>query len=158
MEQITDIVEDTSFRGINLLNKDKLTIDLNDDRSNKLEIEGSEFSLESLGLDKINFQKPSQTENAINSIRNAIEQIREYGTKLASDMNIINMRETFTRERINTHKSGADDLTLADINAEAANQLSAQTRLELSVTTLALATASQQTILDLFASGSGQVI
>lgn len=158
MEQISSIIEDSSFRGVNLLEKDELRIDLNQDRSNKLEVEGGNFSLASLGLDDISFQKPSQTEASIRKIREAIETIREYTSKLTSDVNIINMRETFTREKINTLKAGADDLTLADMNEEAANQLSAQTRLDLSVTALSLATASQQSILTLFSNGSGQVI
>jgi len=158
LEQIDSLAGDSGFRSINLLNGDELDINLNIDRTSKLEIEGEDFSLEALGLDNISFQKPSQVEAAFEAIDNARKKVRDFGTKLANAINIINVREDFTQNYINTHKSGADDLTLADLNKEAANQLAAQTRLDLSTISLSLASVSQQTILDLFSNGTGQVI
>lgn len=158
LEQINTLADDSSYRGVNLLNGDELSVDLNADRSNKLVTKGYDFSLEGLGLDKVNFQKPSQVEAVFTAIKNARKQVREFGDKLVNAINIIDVRENFTQKYINTNKAGADDLTLADMNEEAANQLSAQTRLDLSVTSLSLATASQATILDLFSNGTGQVI
>ncbi|MEM9469075.1 MAG: hypothetical protein AAF988_02835 [Pseudomonadota bacterium] len=158
LEQIETINEDTSFLGVNLLDGGNLNVDLNGDRSNRLNLEGDEFTLEALGLADINFQKPSQVEAVFTAIDNARAQIRDFGFKLTNALNVINVREDFTRDFVNTHKAGADDLTLADVNEEAANQLSAQTRLDLSTTALALATVSQATILDLFSNGTGQVI
>jgi flagellin-like hook-associated protein FlgL len=51
---------------------------------------------------------------------------------------------------INTLKGGADGLTLADQNEEAANLLALQTRQQLGVQALSLANQSQQGILRLF--------
>ena len=158
MEQIRDIVEDTNFDGINLLEKGNLSVDLNADRSHKLQIDGQGFTLEDLGLADISFQKPSQTEAVITAIEQAREKIADFGTKLVNAINIIEIREDFTRNHINTHRAGADDLTLADLNEEGANQLAAQTRLDLSTTALALVSQSQLSILDLFSNGTGQVI
>ena len=158
LEQIDTIAVDTSYRGINLLKGDELSVDLNADRSNKLKTEGDVFDLIGLNLDDVNFQKPSQVQAVFDSIDAARDKVRDFGFKLTNALNIIDVREDFTQNYINTLQSGSDDLVLADINKEASNQLAAQTRLDLSTTSLALATASQATILDLFGNGTGQVI
>ena len=158
LEQIDTIASDTSHRGINLLKGDSVSVDLNADRSHKLKTEGDVFDLIGLDLDKVNFQKPSQVEAVFKAIADAREKVREFGSKLVNAINIIEIRQDFTQNYVNTHQSGSDDLVLADMNQEATNQLAAQTRLDLSTTSLALATASQATILDLFSNGTGQVI
>lgn len=155
LEQIDDIVEDTNYRGINLLNKEDLIIDFNDKKTSKLEVEGTGFSIASLGLSDINFQKPSQVEAAITNIRKAIAKVRDFGFTLANDMAIVNTRQDFTRNFINIYESGAEDLIIADMNEEGADQLAGQTRLELSTISLGLASASQTSILDLFRNESG---
>ena len=154
LNQIQDIVEDTSFRGINLLANEDLVVHFNESRSSKLKVDGQNFTIESLGLDNVNFQKPSQVAKAISSIRKAIAQVREYGTTLATDLSIINIRQDFTRNFIANQKAGATDLTIADQNEEGANLLSSQIRQELSYVALALAGQSQASILEIFGSNS----
>ena len=78
LKQVQDIVDDTSFRGINLLDNEDLIIDFNDQNTSKLKTDGGKFSIAALGLENINYQKPSQVENAINTIREAIAEIRDY--------------------------------------------------------------------------------
>lgn len=154
LKQIQGIVEDTNYRGINLLDKEDLIVDFNDQKTSKLKVDGRAFDIESLKLDQIDFQKPSQVENAIVSIRKAIAQVREYGSTLANDLNIIETRQDFTRNFINNYESGATDLLIADQNEEGANLLSAQIRLDLSTQALSLAAQSSRSILELFGSGS----
>jgi flagellin-like hook-associated protein FlgL len=150
LEQIDSLVEDTHIRGINLLNKEELVVDFNRDNKHKLTVEGDAFSIESLGLEDINYQKPSQVEAAIRNIRKAIAQVREFGSTLARDLSLIEIRQDFTRNTINIAKSGADDLIVADQNEEGANLLSQQTRLALSTTALSLASQSQAAVLTIF--------
>lgn len=150
LKQVDSLVDDTSFRGINLLKNEELVVDFNRDNRHKLKVEGSAFSVESLGLSDINYQKPSQVEAAIRNIRKAIAEVRDFGTKLANDLNIIEIRQDFTRQTINTNRSGADDLTIADQNEEGANLLASQTRLALATTSLSLASQSQQSVIRLF--------
>ena len=150
LEQIDNLVEDTQFRGINLLNKEELVVDFNRETRNKLVVEGDNFSVESLGLTDVNYQKPSQVEAAIRNIRKAIDQVREFGSKLANDLMIIQTRQDFTRNTINIAKSGAEDLTIADQDEEGANLLAAQTRLALGTTALSLASQSQASVISLF--------
>jgi len=62
----------------------------------------------------------------------------------------VQARQDFTKELINTLNTGADNLTLADQNEEAANLLALQTRQQLSQTTLSLASQADQSVLRLF--------
>ena len=158
LEQIDSIVEDNSYRGINLLNNEDLNLKFNTDILTDLNLEGIDFTFAGFDLANISYQKPSQTAEAISDIENAIEEVRDYKFRLANALKIINVRQDFTQSKINTHRAGADDLTLADINEEAANQLASQTRLDIGMTALSLAGASQTSILDLFSNGTGQVI
>ena len=154
LTQIENLTEDTNFRGLNLLNDEDLVVHFNEDRNSKLKVQGQDFSLAGLDLTTVNFQKPSQVADAIASIRGAIAKIRDYSTTLVNDINIIQIRQDFTRNIINTQESGASDLTIADQNEEGANLLAAQTRQELGFVALSLAGQSQQSILEIFGSGS----
>jgi flagellin len=51
---------------------------------------------------------------------------------------------------VNTLQTGADGLTLADGNLEGANMLALQTRQQLSITALSLASQANQAVLRLF--------
>lgn len=155
LEQVESITKDASFRGTNLLRDEGLVINFDDENKSKLRVDGSDFSIEALGLGDINFQRPSQVESAIRNIRNAITQVREYATSLTRDIDIINIRQEYTRNFIAINEGGATDLTIADQNEEGANLLAGQTRLALGTTALALAGESSRSILEIFGSGSG---
>jgi len=154
LKQVGDIVEDTSYRGINLLDNEDLIVDFNDQNTSKLRVDGSKFNLDDLNLDDINFQKPSQVRDAIINIRKAITQVRDFGFTLANDLTVIQTRQEFSRNFINNYESGAEDLVIADQATEGARLLAAQTRLDLGTTALSLASQSSQSILQIFGSGS----
>lgn len=154
LRQIADILDDAHIRGINLLKDDDLIVDFNDQNTSKLKVDAADFSLENLDIDNLNFQNPTQVEQAIVNIRNALQEVRDYGTTLATDFAIIGIRQEFTENLINTHESGAEDLTIADQNEEGANQLANATRLELGTAALSLAGQSQASILEIFGTGS----
>ena len=83
-------------------------------------------------------------------IDQAVESLRATSSGFASDLAILNTRADFTSDQVNTLQTGADKLTNADLNEEAANQLSLQVRGQLSITGLNIANQSQGAILDLF--------
>lgn len=150
LEQFESVVEDANIRGLNLLGGEDLIVDFNLENRNKLEVEGRSFTLESLGLTDINFQRPSQVEDAIRTLQKAREELREYASSLAVDLSVIQIRQDFTRLTINTNESGADDLIVADQNEEGANLLASQIRLDLATTSLSLASQSQSAVLTIF--------
>lgn len=150
LEQFDGVVEDAGIQGLNLLAGEDLVVDFNLENRNKLEVEGRSFTLEALSLTDINFQRPSQVEDAIRTIQKAREELREYASTLAIDLSIIQIRQDFTRLTINTNESGADDLIVADQNEEGANLLASQVRLDLATTSLSLASQSQASVLTIF--------
>lgn len=148
--QIDDLVRDAQYRGVNLLNGDDLTTFFNEDSSSLLVTEGATFTAEGLGLTVANFSSSATIETMASLTRNALNSVRSFGSSLANNLSIIQTRQTFTQETINTLKAGASELTDADSNEEGANLLALQTRQQLGVTALSLASQSQQSVLRLF--------
>lgn len=151
-EQIDELVTngDTGYRGTNLLNGDDLITFFNEFRSSTLSTEGVTFNAAGLGLTAANFASAESIDAQLVEARAALETVRNFGTTLANDLAIIQTREQFTQDIINTLNEGSDKLTVADQNEEGAKLLSLQTRQQLGVTSLSLASQSQQSILRLF--------
>jgi flagellin len=148
--QIDTIVQDANFRGVNLLNGDDLTTFFNEDRTSSLVTEGQTFTSGGLGLNEATFRTESAIEGDLDRVIDALASIRAFGSTLANSLSIIQTRRDFTSETVNVLKSGAEDLTVADQNEEGANLLALQTRQALGVTSLSLASQSQQSVLRLF--------
>lgn len=148
--QIDGIVKDANYRGVNLLGGDNLTSFFNEDRSNTLVTEGADLTVEGLGIGKADFLDAASIEKSLGEVRNALDSIRAFGSSIANDLSIIQTRRDFTEQTINTLKAGASDLTDADLNEEGANLLALQTAQQLGVTSLSLASQSQQSVLRLF--------
>ncbi|MNW10801.1 flagellin [compost metagenome] len=75
--------------------------------------------------------------------------MRSQASTFGSNLSIVQNRQTFTDSMINTLEDGAGNLTLADMNTEAANLLALQTRQSLSQNSLSLASQADQSILQL---------
>ncbi len=149
-EQIDGIVEDANYRGVNLLSGDNLTSFFNEDRSNTLVTEGQDFTALGLGVSVADFTDSASIEQSLNEVRNALDNVRAFGSSIANDLSIIQTRRDFTEQTITTLKAGASDLTDADLNEEGATLLALQTAQQLGVTSLSLASQSQQSVLRLF--------
>jgi flagellin len=76
--------------------------------------------------------------------------VASQASDLGSNLSIVQNRQEFTNNMVNTLQTGADGLTLADGNLEGANMLALQTRQQLSITALSLASQAQQAVLKLF--------
>jgi len=96
------------------------------------------------------FSNTANIDNAIESIDDFIGQLRTEAQKLSSSLSTIEIRSDFTNEMMNTLNTGADNLTLADMNEEGANMLMLQTRQNLGTTSLSLASQAAQAVLQLF--------
>ncbi|PJB73092.1 MAG: flagellin [Alphaproteobacteria bacterium CG_4_9_14_3_um_filter_47_13] len=151
-DQITQLVTngDTGYRGTNLLNGDDLFTVFNEFRTSALTTSGVTFTADGLGLVSANFSRVSSTDATIANVRDALALVRGFGSTLANALSVIQAREVFTKSIINTLTEGADKLTVADQNEEGAKLLALQTRQQLGVTSLSLASQSQQSILRLF--------
>jgi flagellin-like hook-associated protein FlgL len=149
-DQIDLLVEDTGYRGTNLLKGDDLLTVFNEFRTSSITTTGVEFTASGLGIEEADFSRASAVSGMLAQVRSALESVRDFGTTLANDLSVIQTRQTFTTELINTLKAGSDALTVADQNEEGAKLLALQTRQQLGVTSLSLASQSQQSILRLF--------
>ena len=149
-DQIDQLVEDANYRGVNLLSGDNLETFFNEDRDNSLETEGVDFTAIGLGIVEGDFTNAANVQLSIDQIRAATLDVRNFGQSIANDLSVVQFRRDFTEQTINTLKSGADDLTVADQNEEGANLLALQTRQALGTTSLSLAAQSQQAVLRLF--------
>lgn len=149
-EQIDALVEDAQYRGVNLLRGDNLTTFFNEDGSNNLVTEGATFTSDGLGLTLANFTSSASIEAMSDRVFDALAEVRSFGSSLSNNLSIIQTRRDFTEQTINTLKAGASDLTDADLNEEGANLLALQTAQQLGVTSLSLASQSQQSVLRLF--------
>ncbi|MGZ9097041.1 MAG: flagellin N-terminal helical domain-containing protein [Micavibrio sp.] len=149
-DQIDALVEDTGYRGTNLLNGNDLLTVFNEGRTSTLNTNGVTFTASGLGLEEADFSRDTAVDGALTQVREALTAVRNFGATLANDLTVIQTRETFTKALINTLNEGSDKLVNADQNEEGAKLLALQTRQSLGVTSLSLASQSQQSILRLF--------
>lgn len=154
LNEITAIVGDASYQGINLLEGDDLLTTFNEDGSSTLTTRGKDFRDTGLDLTSFSgtayFSTQSAVSSRVNELSDAIRDVRNFGSTIANDLSVIQTRRDFTESTVSTLRAGADDLTLADLNEEGANLLALQTRQQLGVTSLSLASQSQQAVLRLF--------
>jgi flagellin-like hook-associated protein FlgL len=88
--------------------------------------------------------------SAANELESALSTLRTQSSKLSSNLSVVTTRQDFTSSMINTLKEGSDNLTLADMNEEGANMLMLQTRQNLGITSLSMASQAAQAVLKLF--------
>ncbi len=87
---------------------------------------------------------------SLNGVANATKYLRDYSAELGNNFAIIETRQNFTEALIDVLETGSDNLVLADMNEESANYLALQTRQQLAINSLALASQSAQSVLKLF--------
>ena len=173
--QIDQLANDAGYKGINLLKGDDLKVTFNEGRTSSLTIEGVDATVggdggttgleiakainaENPGDNKLNWrhaEAASDEENggiakAIKAASDAIETLRGYASAFGNNYSIVQTREEFTTNLINVLEEGADKLTLADMNEESANMLALQTRQQLAINSLSLASQAAQSVLKLF--------
>ena len=235
-EQITQLAGDASYKGINLLNKDDLTVTFNESRTSHIVIKGVEADADSLKIGKAsgwftsekaaNVKAYVSTSNtainegdyvtftvdgkeglyratadinagtggklgefdadkfelittdakavtdakgatgytindvtaatkevintSITAVEDAINELRSMSSTFGNNYSIVQNRQEFTENLINVLTEGADNLTLADMNEESANMLALQTRQQLAINSLSLASQASQAVLSLF--------
>lgn len=153
LQQISDMTKDASFNGVNLINGDELEVLFNEDGTSRLVIEGVTFDALNLNLleqGPTGFDENADIEAVLANLKDAMGTLRTQASRFGANLTVVEARQNFTKEMINTLESGAANLTLADSNEEAANMLALQTRQQLSQTALSLASQADQAVLRLF--------
>ena len=150
LEQYDQLIADASYKGINLLNSQRLKINFNEDRSSGIEILGVSALSADLGIVTTEWQSKADIEKSVSELEEAINTLRGYASQYGNYYSIVTTRQDFTENLINVLEEGADKLTLADMNQESANMLALQTSQQLAVNSLSLASQASQAVLRLF--------
>jgi flagellin-like hook-associated protein FlgL len=156
LNQIDDIATDSSFNGTNLIQAtpDDLDVDFNEAGTSDLTILGLDSTTGASGLDiapaSAFFATPASITSALDDLNSALVTLRSNASTLGSNNTVLQTRLSFTDDLVGTLEDGAGKLTLADLNEESANLLALQTREQLGINSLALASQSERSILALF--------
>ena len=155
LNQIDQVAKDSGYKGVNLLQDNDLKVVFNEDRSSYLTINGTFADTSEKGL-KINQAEDwidpdnEAIDASISELENAITSLRNMASEFGNNYSIVENRENFTESLINVLEEGSDKLTLADMNEESANMLALQTRQQLAINSLSLASQAAQSVLSLF--------
>jgi flagellin-like hook-associated protein FlgL len=153
IQNITTTSQDASFNGVNLLTGDTLKMVFDETGKSFLNIVGVNFTPAGLGLSGltggIDFVDNGTTQQVLTALNAASTTLRTEASSLGSNLSIVQIRQSFSKNLINVLQTGSANLTLADSNEEAANSQALSTRQSISVSALALANQSQQSVLQL---------
>lgn len=155
LDQIDQLAKDSGYKGINLLQGNDLKVVFNEDRSSYLTINGTFADTSDEGLKISRAEDWTNPDNeaidaSISELENAITSLRNMASEFSNNYSIVENRENFTESLINVLEEGSDKLTLADMNEESANMLALQTRQQLAINSLSLASQAAQSVLSLF--------
>lgn len=151
ISQVDSLAPDAGYRGTNLLDSGDLTVTFNEDGSSELTVTGVDFTTGGdLNISAADFSDATAAQAALDEISDALDLARAQARTFGTNLNIIQTREDFTNNLINTLKEGSDKLVLADNNEEGAKLLALQTQQQLGITSLSLASQAQQSVLSLF--------
>jgi len=158
MTQITELASDSGYRGTNFLTSGEQTVEFSQETGvSTLEIEGFDATATGLSITAAGTDWSGTTSTETDAItasatelEDAMETLRSESSKLSSNMSVVTTRQDFTSSMISELKTGADSLTLADMNEEGANMLMLQTQQNLGVTSLSMASQSAQAVMRLF--------
>ncbi len=151
MTEINQLVLDTSYKGINLLNGDNLTVNVNES-SATITISGSTLNVTGLGFTAVtvDFSTAGNIDTSITEAKAALTKLRDTASSFSTDLSLLQARDSFTTNLINTLESGAGLLVDANLEKESANLLALQTRQALGTSSLSFASQAQQSVLRLF--------
>jgi flagellin-like hook-associated protein FlgL len=156
--QLNTLVADVSYGGKNLINGTTASVgvNFNETSANELTITGTSnnntgLSIAApLGTGSTWASGSTYIDAAVTAVSAALVTLRSNTETLGSNAALLQIRSQFTSNYINTLESGAGALTLADTNEEGANLTALQTRQQLGVVSLSIASQSEQSILRLF--------
>ncbi|MCZ4345870.1 flagellin [Devosia neptuniae] len=155
-DQLDKLADDASFNGINLLRGDNLAITFNETGTSSIDIQtknGQTVNSANLGVSTTIEAKDLDSDTNIDAeltkLKTALNDVRSQASSFGSNLSIVQGRQDFTNSMIGTLKDGAGNLTLADMNSEAANLLALQTRQSLASNSLSLASQQDQSVLQL---------
>ena len=169
-KQLNNLVNDASYQGLNLVNSTASTLSLQFSISSTstLKVHGQNLlasvlvtaaaaakaSVLATALTATKFSKVSNKTSlfdaAFNIIQSAVFTAQADAQSLGANVTFLQTRLSFTSQYIATLQGGSDKLIVADVNEESTNLVTLQTRQNLAIQSLSIATQSEQAVLRLF--------
>ena len=148
--QLDNLANDSSFKGTNLLkgSPGNLKITFSEDGSSTLTVSGVASDASALAITTA--AADTNVDFAVNDLDSALTTLRSTALTLGSNASVIALRLDFADTLITALQEGAGKLVNADLNAESANLLTLQTRLQLGTIGLSIAQQSEQAVFRLF--------
>jgi flagellin-like hook-associated protein FlgL len=172
LTQINALVTDTNYQGTNLIDGNHgpgattttaLSVNVNELSTNAIAISGVDLTTNGnalnvggtgLGLGAAGSASLATTTdiaNAQTAIKGALSTLQTTASGFANSLSLIQTRQDFTTNLVNTLQDGASQLTIADKNQEGADLLALQTQQQLGIEALSLSSQANQSVLRLFA-------
>ena len=140
IKEYDKLLSDCGYQGINLLKGGNLKVVFDENRTHVFNVLGQDITSKAQG----------DINRAIDELNASITTLRSLAEELGNQYSIITTRINFTEGLTDILETGADNLTLADMNEASAQYLSLQTRQQLAINSLSLASLSARSILSLF--------
>lgn len=168
VEQLNNLVTDSSYKGTNFLSSGSvtLTVNFNENATTKIVMSGFNSGASGLGISgggatltvaattgnitSADLDTGAELDAVEKSLNAAIATLQTKASELAANLSTLTSRQTFITEMVNTLVVGATKLTEADTNEQGANLLSLQTKQSLGTTALSISSQAEQSILRLF--------
>ncbi len=152
LKQINNVVADSSFNGLNLLEGDSIRAVFNEKASSFRTVNGIKMDAESLGLPQAvdNWENEDDILAAFDAIESALHKAQRAADKFERASYMVQSRETFLETMSDTCLSGAEKLTGADLNAVSAELLSISTQKELVNQVISITLEADSSVLSLF--------
>jgi flagellin-like hook-associated protein FlgL len=147
VSQMNDLAKDSGYRGTDLLTGGSQTVQT-----------GNQSSVQIKGFDGTGGAQPAggnwatnnDIEASIKQIDTSVGNIRSNTAAMESQSSTLSVYQNFNETMANTLKTGAENLTLADMNEEAAKTMMSNTRQQLATTSLGMASNSAGNVLKMF--------
>jgi flagellin-like hook-associated protein FlgL len=168
--QLNQLLNDASYQGLNLVNSTatSLTLQFSQSTASVLKIGGENLLISTsitagaLGSvlasvlagttfsTAVSNGHTSVFDVAYKGLTNAISTFQSAAASLGANVSFLQTRLSFTSQYIATLQGGSSKLTVADVNQESTNLVTLQTRQQLAIQSLSIATQSEQAVLRLF--------
>jgi flagellin len=169
-KQLNNLVGDASYQGLNLVNSTAsvLSLQFSITSTSTLKIKGFNENVSKL-VTTSTASLPSKLATALvgakfslvsdstskfdagfNILQSAIFTAQADAQSLGGNVTFLQNRLNFSSQYIATLQGGSDKLVVADVNQESTNLVTLQTRQQLAIQSLSIATTSEQAVLRLF--------
>jgi len=153
-DQLDQLVNDATFNGTNLLNSttNTLVVFFNETNTTTLTITGVNITSNGLGVSAAgsNWATVSDINGSASLLLTALSTLRADASSFGTNATLIQTRQDFTTNLINSLQNASDNLVLADTNEEGANLQALQAQDQLAIVSLGISGQLSQAILRLF--------